>query len=61
MLTGQCRDGRLPPLRLADPATELGGDFCDSAHPHPRVPWANEPGCGSCRTGDFFSMTILCS
>jgi hypothetical protein len=30
----------------------LGGDFYDPADPQPRVPWANEPGCGSCHTGD---------
>ncbi|MEZ5542854.1 MAG: PKD domain-containing protein [Pseudomonadota bacterium] len=30
----------------------LGGDFYDPGDPQPRVPWANEPGCGSCHTGD---------
>ncbi|MDJ0807410.1 MAG: PKD domain-containing protein [Gammaproteobacteria bacterium] len=30
----------------------LGGDFYDPHDPQPRVPWANEPGCGSCHTGD---------
>ena len=30
----------------------LGGDFYDPKDPQPRVPWANEPGCGSCHTGD---------
>lgn len=30
----------------------LGGDFYDPDDPQPRVPWANEPGCGSCHTGD---------
>ncbi|MBW9268358.1 MAG: PKD domain-containing protein [Candidatus Thiodiazotropha sp. (ex. Lucinisca nassula)] len=32
----------------------LGGNFYDTtADPQqPRVPWANEPGCGSCHTGD---------
>lgn len=30
---------------------ELGGDFYTNAD-QPRVPWANEPGCGSCHTGD---------
>jgi PKD repeat protein len=30
----------------------LGGDFYDPNDPQPRVPWANEPGCGSCHTGD---------
>jgi hypothetical protein len=28
------------------------GNFYDPASPQPRVPWANEPGCGSCHTGD---------
>ena len=27
-------------------------DFYDPNDPQPRVPWANEPGCGSCHTGD---------
>jgi hypothetical protein len=30
----------------------LGGDFYNRNDPQPRVPWANEPGCGSCHTGD---------
>ncbi len=30
----------------------LTGNFYDPADPQPRVPWANEPGCGSCHTGD---------
>jgi len=30
----------------------LGGNFYDPDDPQPRVPWANEPGCGSCHTGD---------
>ena len=30
----------------------LGGNFYDPNDPQPRVPWANEPGCGSCHTGD---------
>jgi hypothetical protein len=29
------------------------GNFYDPASAQPRVPWANEPGCGSCHTGDF--------
>jgi hypothetical protein len=29
----------------------LGGNFYDPNDPQPRVPWANEPGCGSCHTG----------
>lgn len=34
-------------------AFKLGlGDFYDPASNQPRVPWANEPGCGSCHTGD---------
>jgi hypothetical protein len=28
------------------------GNFYDPNDPQPRVPWANEPGCGSCHTGD---------
>jgi hypothetical protein len=28
------------------------GNFYDPASGQPRVPWANEPGCGSCHTGD---------
>ena len=28
------------------------GNFYDPQSPQPRVPWANEPGCGSCHTGD---------
>lgn len=35
-------------------AFELGGDFYTNAA-QPRVPWANEPGCGSCHTGDAIS------
>ncbi|MAT93710.1 MAG: cytochrome C [Halioglobus sp.] len=27
------------------------GNFYDSGSPQARVPWANEPGCGSCHTG----------
>jgi hypothetical protein len=30
----------------------LTGNFYDPTDPQPRVPWANEPGCGSCHTGD---------
>jgi hypothetical protein len=30
----------------------LSGNFYDPHDPQPRVPWANEPGCGSCHTGD---------
>jgi hypothetical protein len=30
---------------------ELAGDFYTNPNT-PRVPWANEPGCGSCHTGD---------
>jgi len=30
----------------------LTGNFYDPDDPQPRVPWANEPGCGSCHTGD---------
>lgn len=32
-------------------AFEVGHDFYTNAQT-PRVPWANEPGCGSCHTGD---------
>ena len=28
------------------------GNFYALGSPQPRVPWANEPGCGSCHTGD---------
>jgi PKD repeat protein len=35
-------------------AFTLGGDFYTNAD-QPRVPWANEPGCGSCHTGDAMS------
>ena len=28
------------------------GNFYDPASSQPRTPWANEPGCGSCHTGD---------
>jgi hypothetical protein len=31
------------------------GNFYDPASTQPRVPWANEPGCGSCHTGDAVS------
>ncbi len=32
---------------------QLGlGNFYDPGSAQPRVPWANEPGCGSCHTGD---------
>ena len=30
---------------------ELAADFYDHQSTTPRVPWANEPGCGSCHTG----------
>jgi hypothetical protein len=36
-------------------AFELSGNFYDPSDPQPRVPWANEPGCGSCHTGDVRS------
>jgi hypothetical protein len=29
------------------------GNFYTPGSTQPRVPWANEPGCGSCHTGDF--------
>lgn len=34
---------------------ELASDFYDPESATPRVPWANEPGCGSCHTGDVVS------
>jgi hypothetical protein len=38
-------------VSLANPgAFDLGADFYTNAAT-PRVPWANEPGCGSCHTG----------
>ncbi|MDD4880127.1 MAG: Calx-beta domain-containing protein [Gallionellaceae bacterium] len=33
---------------------QLGSDFYSNANT-PRVPWANQPGCGSCHTGDAVS------
>ncbi len=33
-------------------AFSLTGNFYDPQDPQARVPWANEPGCGSCHTGD---------
>lgn len=37
-------------------AFKLGlGNFYDPSSAQPRVPWANEPGCGSCHTGDALS------
>lgn len=33
---------------------QLGADFYTNANT-PRVPWANQPGCGSCHTGDAVS------
>ncbi|HEX6828080.1 MAG TPA: hypothetical protein VF104_03775, partial [Burkholderiales bacterium] len=38
------------------PTTFVGltGDFYTNVNT-PRVPWVNEPGCGSCHTGDFVS------
>jgi cytochrome c2 len=33
---------------------ELAADYYTNGNT-PRVPWANEPGCGSCHTGDAFS------
>jgi hypothetical protein len=40
------------PTNPAPAALILGGNFYDHTDPQPRVPWANEPGCGSCHTGD---------
>lgn len=37
-------------------AFKLGlGNYYNPASAQPRVPWANEPGCGSCHTGDAVS------
>ncbi|MDX2504818.1 MAG: cytochrome C [Gammaproteobacteria bacterium] len=38
-------------------AFELGGDFYTNPD-QPRVPWANEPGCGSCHTGDALDNLV---
>lgn len=38
---------------------QLGlGNFYEYASAQPRVPWANEPGCGSCHTGDATSNVV---
>jgi len=34
------------------------GNFYDHTSNQPRVPWANEPGCGSCHTGDATSNVL---
>ena len=34
------------------------GNFYEYASAQPRVPWANEPGCGSCHTGDATSNVL---
>jgi hypothetical protein len=40
-------------------AFQLGlGNFYEPGSDQPRVPWANEPGCGSCHTGDADSNAI---
>ncbi len=39
------------PTNVGDFVLNLG-NFYDPASAQPRVPWANEPGCGSCHTGD---------
>ncbi len=36
-------------------AFELASNFYDHNADTPRVPWANEPGCGSCHTGDVLN------
>ncbi len=36
----------------------LGSDFYDHTSATPRVPWANEPGCGSCHTGDAMDNMV---
>jgi hypothetical protein len=40
------------PTNPAPTSLILGGNFYDPNDTQPRVPWANEPGCGSCHTGD---------
>ena len=40
------------PTNPAPASLILGGDFYNPSDTQPRVPWANEPGCGSCHTGD---------
>ena len=43
-------------VTVSNPGPEawiFGGDYYDPNDPQPRVPWANEPGCGSCHTGDY--------
>ena len=62
MLCSDCHGGmqqvgadfsqNVSPTNPAPGSLLLGGDFYDPADPQPRVPWANEPGCGSCHTGD---------
>jgi hypothetical protein len=61
MLCNDCHGGMLQvgadfstgvsPTNVGDFVLNLG-NFYDPASAQPRVPWANEPGCGSCHTGD---------
>jgi hypothetical protein len=41
---------------MPDGTFEVAADFYTNPFT-PRVPWANEPGCGSCHTGDFSNNT----
>ena len=52
--TGNPVAGSLPvsPTNPGDFKFLTGGNFYDPANNQPRTPWANEPGCGSCHTGD---------
>ena len=38
-------------MNINETPFDLGPDFYDPDSITPRVPWANEPGCGSCHTG----------
>jgi hypothetical protein len=37
----------------------VAADYYSPASSTPRVPWANEPGCGSCHTGDALNNCII--
>jgi hypothetical protein len=52
--TGDPLPGSLPvsPTNIGDFKLLAGENFYDPTSNQPRVPWANEPGCGSCHTGD---------
>jgi hypothetical protein len=55
--TGNPVPGSLPvsPTNPGDFKFLTGGNFYNPASNQPRTPWANEPGCGSCHTGDASS------